>query len=277
MVVPDGGTPIRLGNIVKLGMPGSTLTTTGSLDKTEIDKKIQHPPFSLGSRPKADKIVFTAGIPPNSNAGTLSVTFQNPGADSYVLYFGTGELDMGKPFPLLVPGSFYTGALDSTNTGSVTITGAFAQVSNGAQTQRTYALRACLRGMCSAPDIKVLGGETFSFEGFPMVGEKKAALPPVCSQDPTKQDFWKSECLVGTNSGLVAYVPYDTMGDLNMYTGSTSYLTVFSGDILGNTTSLSFTGPDIIYNTGMSFVQMSNGTRGIFIDNIHSLIDSDTS
>lgn len=104
MVVPDRGTPIRLGNIVKSAYAsgGTQPTFTGSINKAEIDKKIQHPPFSLGYRPKADKIVFTAEIPPNSNAGTLSVTFQNPGADSYVLYFGTGELDMGRPLPLQV-------------------------------------------------------------------------------------------------------------------------------------------------------------------------------
>lgn len=94
---------------------------------------------------------------------------------------------------------------------------AFAQVPNGAKTQRTYALRVCLRGICSAPDIKVLGGETFSFDAFPILGEKKTALPPVCSLDPTKQEFWKSECLVGANSGLVAYAPYDMVGDLELY------------------------------------------------------------
>lgn len=60
MVVPDGGTPIRLGNIVKSPYTsgGTQPTSTGSINKAEIDKKIQHPPFSLGSRPKADKIVF---------------------------------------------------------------------------------------------------------------------------------------------------------------------------------------------------------------------------
>ena len=100
------------------------------------------------------------------------MTFQNPGADSYVLYFGTGEIDAEKPFPLLAPGSFHTGALSPMNTDSITITEAFVQVRNGTQTQRTYALRVCLRGICSAPDVKVLGGETFAFDGFPISGEK---------------------------------------------------------------------------------------------------------
>jgi hypothetical protein len=174
MIVPDGGTPIRLGNIIKSSNSGTMpATSTGVLDKVEISKKIQRPPFSRGYRPKADRISFTGGINGVSSTGILSLTFDNPGADSYVLYFGTGELDMEKPFPLKVPGLFYTGTIDSTNTGPTTITGAFQYLRDGQKTQRTYALRVCFQGTCSAPDIKVLRGETFSFDNFPIRGEMR--------------------------------------------------------------------------------------------------------
>lgn len=228
MIVPDGGQPITLNNITNTA---TSPTSTGSLAPSDVNGKIQHPPFSLGYRPKADKISFTgatntAGA--HTATGILSVTFQNPGADSYYLSFGTGEIDTNKPFPNPDPNPFYTGTLSTT--GTVTITGAFAYILDP-QISRTYALRVCLHGQCSAPDIKTLGGDTFSFDSFRVWGEEKqgtamasiitpVATPTCSTTDPTQKGFWDSTCLTGTNSGLVAYAPYDGTTTNIYYTGA---------------------------------------------------------
>jgi hypothetical protein len=61
MVVPDGGQPIKLDNITAPNTVGSTTSssTTGSIVLGESQNKIDHPSFSLGYRPKADKISFS--------------------------------------------------------------------------------------------------------------------------------------------------------------------------------------------------------------------------
>lgn len=158
MIVPDGGTPIRLTIPPSTGEIPSP-TSTGSLSPDEIDWKIQHPPFSLGYRPKTDKISFSTGTIANQTGitpqtGILSVTFQNYHADSYYLSFGTEKIDVNQPFPNPDPNPHFTGPL--TTTGTVTITGSFA-ASKDPHITRTYALRVCYRGYCSAPDIKYLG------------------------------------------------------------------------------------------------------------------------
>lgn len=203
MVVPDEGQPVRLDGITNFNV-GWIIppTSTGSVTPSEIEKKIHHPRFSPGYRPKADKISFTGGI--------LSVTFDNPGADSYYLSFGTGEIDANEPFPVVDPNLSHLGLLPTS--GPVIITGAFAPASW--PQQRTYALRICSNGVCSAPDIKVLGGDQFVFDG---IGEKEETVITavtttlaLCPNDPAQPGFWADHCLTGTNSGLVAYAPYDS-------------------------------------------------------------------
>lgn len=150
MIVPDGGQAIRLDGIINRADDQAVQISTGTIDQGTIDAKIQHPKFSLGYRPKADKISFTHVL--NTDTGTLSITFQNPGADSYRLTFGTGEVT-NATF-LSNPNPEVTGRLDVTQT-LTTITGAFAYISD-TQVSRTYTFQLCFRGECSAPDIKVL-------------------------------------------------------------------------------------------------------------------------
>ncbi|MDD5377406.1 MAG: FecR domain-containing protein [Candidatus Gracilibacteria bacterium] len=205
MVVPEGGQPIKLDGI-SIGSPTGG-TSTGSLNPFEIDQKIQHPPFSLGYRPRADRISFThTGAQANTDTGILSVTFQNYGVDSYELYFGSGEMDPAQGMP--VPGDTpsYTGSLPLV-IGPVTITGAFVY-NPDPQISRVYSLKVCFHSKCSAPDIQTIVGSTFSIDHFKVWGEKKP------------------KCLTGFSSfppfgcqpdNLVAYAPYDRDSDLNLY------------------------------------------------------------
>ncbi len=181
MVVPDNGTPIKLDGIQNPTNEGGTVppTSTGSLNKYDIDQKINHPPFSLGYRPLADKISFThTGADTN---GLLTVKFQNYGADSYRLSFGTGEVN-DENF-LQNPNPSYTGALSTTH-GPVVITGAFHYYQNP-NIDRYYTLAVCLRGVCSSPDIKNLPTNLFSFGPFYIWGEKKGTVPDTAIGDAT--------------------------------------------------------------------------------------------
>ncbi|MDD5198057.1 MAG: FecR domain-containing protein [Candidatus Gracilibacteria bacterium] len=268
MIVPDGGQAIKL--IVPPPEKADTPTSTGSLNPYDIDQKLQHPPFSLGYRPKADRISFsgtTSVAGENSlQTGILSVTFDNPGADSYELSFGTGEVDDSTIFQN--PNPVRTGTLP--NTGTVTLTGAFTSVS-GPYLTRTYTLRVCFHGHCSAPDIKGIGGETFDFAGFGVWGEKKkkceevgtSLFPPFGCQD----------------NHLVAYAPYDDDGDTNLYmrndesTGGTSSgilgrLTPRTMTLLGNfgsTDSSTTHYPTNLFKSPInSFYQWGN-TKGVLV------------
>lgn len=175
MVVPDGAQPIIL-TVPPLSSPATTPASTGSINQDAVKQKIQHPPFSLGYRPKADRISFSGATSTDKDStliknGILTVIFQNPGADSYELSFGTGEVTDSTVFLGLNPNQILTGTLDTTQT-LTTITGAFIYVKQDHLT-RTYTLRVCSRGHCSAPDIKGLGGEIFAFENFRVWGEKR--------------------------------------------------------------------------------------------------------
>lgn len=76
--------------------------------------------------------------------------------------------------------------------------------------------------------------------------------------------------MTGENENLVAYAPYDTKGDLNMYVGEKDKKRkpLASSGILnnGDNISLSFATGVVNYITGSSFVEMQDGTKGIFIN-----------
>lgn len=62
MIVADGEQPITLSGITNNSIAGiNTSIVTGSLNPSIIQTKIKHPPFSLGFRPKVEKIVFSTG------------------------------------------------------------------------------------------------------------------------------------------------------------------------------------------------------------------------
>lgn len=192
-----------------------SVTSTGFLSPDIIKTKIRRPSFSLGFRPRANKISFSTGaVDPEASTsnGILSVTFKNPGATSYYLSFGTGTIDPSQPFPIQDPNPFYTGALSSTG-GIVTLTGVFAYSVN--IQKRTYTLRICMDKKCSAPDIKVLGGDMFAFDNFREWGKHQTD----CPANPAEAKFWTKDCLIGENEGLVAYAPYDDFfhTDVNLY------------------------------------------------------------
>lgn len=146
MVVPDAGQSITLNGITNTSTDGTVPpTSTGTLSPTDIQNKIQHPPFSLGYRPIADRISFS-GIPDTAGTnhiqtGILSVTFQNPGADSYELYFGTGITDPTQTLPIPPDIPSYTGTLN-TATGTVTLTGSFPY-NPDPHASRVYSLKIC--------------------------------------------------------------------------------------------------------------------------------------
>jgi len=157
MVVPDGGQAITLEGIANTAPDGTVSpTSTGTLSPTDVQNKIQHPPFSLGYRPLADRISFSGVDTTGATiaTGILSVTFQNPGADSYELYFGTGVTDPTQTFPVPPETPSYTGTLN-TATGTTTLTGAFPY-NTDTNISRVYSLKICYQGQCSAPDIKNL-------------------------------------------------------------------------------------------------------------------------
>lgn len=142
----------------------------------------------------------------STQTGILSVTFRNPGADSYYLSFGTGEIDRSIPFYDTNP--FYTGTL--VGTGLTTLTGAFSYTP-GVSTSKTFALRACFRGRCSEPFIMGLQDTFMTYGPFKVWGEKKkkGALsvipaPQVCMSplptNPSEPRFWTPECLAATSN-----------------------------------------------------------------------------
>lgn len=69
------------------------------------------------------------------------------------------------------------------------------------------------------------------------------AIPPVCPNpnDPTQTNFW-TNCLTDTNSGLVAFAPYNVANDFNMYTGSTTHLFSESNGIITSNGANGMTG-----------------------------------
>ncbi len=207
MIVGDGEQPIKIDGIRN---GGDAATSTGTLAPDTVKNKIKHPPFSLGFRPKSDKISFGTGV--DAGTGILSVTFRNPGATSYYLSFGTGIIDSDKDFFAGDPNPSLTGALSSTG-GIVTLTGAFAYLPS--IQKRTYALRICMDKKCSAPDIKVLGGDVFAFDNF----REWAKYQTDCPANPAEAKFWTKDCLIGENKNLVAYAPYDDFfhTDVNLY------------------------------------------------------------
>ena len=146
--------------------------------------------------------------------------FYNPGADSYKLSFGTGEVtDNSNPNPVL------TGSLTPT-AGLITVTGSFDYIYNSTTTdsislpvKRTYSLRICYRGQCSAPEIKTLVGETFAFDNFKTWGERAKICTknmPIFCEEPN----------------LVAYAPYDMPENFKMYRPGSLPLTYSSGGYL---------------------------------------------
>ena len=156
------------------------------------------------------------------------------------------------------PNRILTGVLDPTQIAT-TLTGTFPYI-GGKQITRNYTLRICFRGKCSAPDIKGLGGETFDFENFRVWGEKEKRCPF------GQKTFATFGC---QDENLVAYAPYDTAGDLKLY-GTEGVLDAGnnSAQILNNSAPLDASIGDVqSYLTGQSFVEMKNGTKGIFIDN----------
>ncbi|MCP4523790.1 MAG: prepilin-type N-terminal cleavage/methylation domain-containing protein [Candidatus Gracilibacteria bacterium] len=66
---------------------------------------------------------------------------------------------------------------------------------------------------------------------------------------------------------LVAYAPYDTPGDLNLYKAGSGKYVVHSNAIIGNNTGLpdGCINPEV--NKSNSFCETSDGKKGIFIDN----------
>jgi len=107
MIVPEGEPPIILNGVSSInsteGEGPLNIISTGTLTPSDVENKIQHPPFSMGYKPKATSISFTGTTacaqhpsPLDCINGTLSVTFYNPGADSYELSFATKiETDVG--------------------------------------------------------------------------------------------------------------------------------------------------------------------------------------
>lgn len=146
----------------------------------------------------------------DSNWNSLG-DFQKSGSKFLLSSFGTNKIDSDKVFPIIDPNPSFTGSL--LNSGIVTITGAFAYLPT--IQQRTFVLRICVDTKCSAPEIKILGGDVFSFNTFGTFGKTTS----VCPSNPADARFWTSECLVGENAGLVAYIPYDTEKDIKMYVG----------------------------------------------------------
>ncbi|PIQ42153.1 hypothetical protein COW06_00615 [Candidatus Gracilibacteria bacterium CG12_big_fil_rev_8_21_14_0_65_38_15] len=219
MVVTDENHPIKLDGII-VDSPG--LIDIAPITPSDIENKIQRPPFSLGYRPKAESISFTRTTNKQAShlLGTLAVMFYNPGADSYKLSFGTGEVtDNSNPNPVL------TGSLTPT-AGLITVTGSFDYIYNSTTTdsislpvKRTYSLRICYRGQCSAPEIKTLVGATFAFDNFKTWGERAKICTknmPIFCEEPN----------------LVAYAPYDRLGDFKMYRPGSLPLTYSSGGYL---------------------------------------------
>ncbi len=238
MIVPDGGTPIKLDNITN---HAGSQTSTSTLSTTETDQKIFHPPFSFGYRPIADKITFVDTDNEIPRAGLLTVVYNNPGADSYELYFGTGIVDPNLVLhrPDLEHPS-YTGTLSGT--GPVTITGAFSYMPQPSKIW-TYSLRVCLDGICSAPDVQHLAGNTFTYGPFHTWGDSENKTQTTTGQIVQQQVtcpssqldalFWSPSCLIGTSSGLVAYATYDDPGETQMYTSNvTSIISQNGGNLV---------------------------------------------
>lgn len=212
MIVPEGGTPIEFTIML-------SATATGTLNPFEIDQKIYHPDFSFGYRPKTNRVVFSTGAVGGTSAtGILAATFYNPGADSYEVSFGTGEIDQYAPFPDPNSNLSHTGTLSVV--GPVTVTGTFAYISES-DIQRTYTLRLCFRGRCSMPEVKVLGGDVFSFDRSQILQKQKC---------PTGQSsFPPFGCM---DEHLVTYAPYDDDGDLAFYRRSPEIIPMTQTGIL---------------------------------------------
>ncbi|MDD2891352.1 MAG: FISUMP domain-containing protein [Candidatus Gracilibacteria bacterium] len=233
MIVPDGGQAIKLDGIANRTDNQTIQISTGTIDQSTIDTKIQHPRFSLGYRPKADNISFTKITDSNgtiTQTGTLSVTFQNPGADSYRLTFGTGDVTdatfLSKPNPEV------TGILDVTQT-LTTITGAFAYISD-TQVSRTYTFQLCFRGECSAPDIKVLGGSEFSFDNFRIWGEEKKIDTKVSTGNwkDIDRNCFKSDIIIGSQTWAGCN---STIGSIGIqYLSGTTQSPLNEVDVSGN-------------------------------------------
>lgn len=150
MIVPDGGKPIVLSVPPAVSDHESETpipASTGSIDSSTLQQKLHFLPFGLGYVPVVTDMSFatgtTTGTIPGTQTGVLSLTFENPGADSYRVSFGTGEwtsLRLGTDHD-----PFFTGALNP-NQPIMTVTGAFV-VEGG---KRSVSFRLCYHGLCSS-------------------------------------------------------------------------------------------------------------------------------
>ncbi|MBP7806553.1 FecR domain-containing protein [Candidatus Gracilibacteria bacterium] len=219
MIVPEGDTPIEL-----KGIGGST--STGTLTPESIDAKIYHPRFSLGYRPKPTAMSFT-GTPGTAgtagHTGILSLTLENPGADSYELYFGTGVTSDKSSLRVAPKSPSYTGTIS--HTGIITITGAFLY-STGAQLSRVLSLKLCYHGRCSDSDNISLTGESFSRGAFQTLGAKRTDTQRTSVIKPVASD---TKLTVAGGRSLVAEANYDTGIELRSSTG-----VVFGGTTIDN-------------------------------------------
>lgn len=102
MVVRDGESPVSLKNIEAHGYT----TSTGTIDPSVIEKKIERPRFSGGYVPRFSKVTFNDKI--------LSIELENPGALSYDLRVFSGALDTNDG-NISAPTYVFTGTLDPLN------------------------------------------------------------------------------------------------------------------------------------------------------------------
>lgn len=143
----DGGKAISL--TVSPPVSGvSEAAGTGTIDSSTLQQKLHFLPFGMGHIPVVTDMKFetgtTAGVIPGTQTGILSLTFENPGATSYRVSFGTGEwtsLRLGTDHD-----PFVTGAIDP-NQPVLTVTGAFAASGGG----RSVSFKLCYEGLCTAP------------------------------------------------------------------------------------------------------------------------------
>ncbi|EKD44419.1 MAG: hypothetical protein ACD_71C00140G0001, partial [uncultured bacterium (gcode 4)] len=220
-------------------------------DSSTLQQKLHFIPFGLGYRPVVTDVSFTGAIG-STQTGVLSVTFENPGADSYRVSFGTGnwsDIRLGIDHD-----PFITGALNS-GQPMTTITGSFA-VATGPQ-ERVMSVRLCYQGLCSAPYVHGFGDTTFSFKNMDYKIPKK-----INCQEGQK---WFGE-LGCQDKELVAFAPYDTPGDIIMYNSRWWSLGFSTKKVVGSGSSL-YTDDSYHLRTTIEGYPEKNGCVPSFITN----------
>ena len=223
IIVPEGSQPLQL-TVPSPTAPNGTNVSTGTVDPASIHTRLNMIPFSPGVFPRVISITATGSL---NTAGTidstqrsLAVTFENPGANWYILGFQSIDPTNGST----VTHTSSSGAITDMTAAITSASGTFANA------RGTLSLQLCQRQtdsmVCSATyDIDIPAGN-FSFDHladvFDQMGPKRfrksvptsTTVPvatPTCPTDPAQPGFWTSACLSqSSNTGLVAYAPYDT-------------------------------------------------------------------